>query len=67
MIEETRVYKTEELAELLGYKTRTLEDWRYHGVGPKFMRVTPTKGVRYLGRDVLAWLDSHMVAPTASR
>jgi predicted DNA-binding transcriptional regulator AlpA len=48
---------TEEVAEYLGdIPVRTLVQWRYKGIGPKYVKVG--KYVRYRWSDVEAWLAS---------
>ena len=42
-----------ELAERLGVSVRTLTDWRYRGIGPRFLKVGVH--IRYRVADVLAW------------
>lgn len=37
---------------------RTLQDWRYRGVGPAFVRDPNTRRVFYLKPDVLRWLTA---------
>lgn len=59
MIEPNGIYNTEELATILGYKTRTLEDWRRDARGPAYAALP--KGVRYRGQDVLDWLAERTV------
>lgn len=59
MLQLDAIYTTEELAEILKRKPRTLEDWRRDGKGPDYARLP--KGVRYLGRDVQVWLDAQVV------
>ncbi len=49
---------TGELAELVGLKPRSLEEWRRFGRGPRFVRLP--KGVRYPVSAVSRWLDEHM-------
>ncbi len=46
---------TGELAELVGLKPRSFEEWRRVGRGPKFIRLP--KGVRYPASAVSQWLD----------
>ena len=48
---------TEEVAEVLGRPARTLRQWRYLGVGPRYLKVGAA--VRYRARDVEEWLRAH--------
>ena len=52
--------KPEEVADYIGKPKRTLEQWRYLGVGPKFVKVG--RDVRYRWSDVEAWLDENAKA-----
>lgn len=51
-----------ETARLLGVAPRTLEQWRAHDRGPKFVRVEGQ--VRYRKSDLEAYLAAQTVAPT---
>lgn len=53
-----------EVAEMIGVKPRTLEDWRITGAGPRFIRISK-RCVRYQLDDVLTWVDARSVASTA--
>jgi Helix-turn-helix domain len=45
-----------QVAEILGKPPRTLRQWRYLGIGPKYLKVGAT--VRYRARDVELWLEA---------
>lgn len=50
-----KIYTTETLAELLGVKPKTIQQWRHQGKGPKYYE--PEKYVvRYTEKDVMEWL-----------
>lgn len=51
-----------ELSEMLGKPERSLGQWRYLGLGPKFVKVG--NSVRYRESDVLAWLDANTAQRT---
>jgi predicted DNA-binding transcriptional regulator AlpA len=51
-----KLLSNEETANLLGLKPATLDNWRWRGVGPTFVRVGSR--VKYSESDVLAWLDA---------
>ena len=53
-----------ELAGELDIPHRRLEQWRYLGTGPAFVRIG--RSVRYRRDDVEAWLASQTVTPAAS-
>ena len=44
--------------------TGTLAVWRHQGRGPRFIKFG--NRVLYLGSDLNAWLDSHLVEPKAA-
>lgn len=46
-----------ELAQLVGLSVRSLEQWRRRGYGPRFIRLSGQKGVRYPASAVRRWLD----------
>jgi hypothetical protein len=52
-----------QVAEILGKPPRTLRQWRYLGIGPKYLKVGAT--VRYRMRDVEAWLEAQEQEPAA--
>jgi predicted DNA-binding transcriptional regulator AlpA len=54
-----------DVAEMLRIPRATLAAWRYRGRGPRWLRVG--RHVRYLERDVEAWLESLATQPTADR
>jgi predicted DNA-binding transcriptional regulator AlpA len=58
-----RLLSEAEVAEILGKPPRTLRQWRYLGVGPKYLKVGAT--VRYRARDVEAWLKAQEQEPAA--
>ena len=43
-----------DVAEMLGIPEKTLAEWRYHGIGPGYLKVG--RYVRYRWSDVDAWL-----------
>jgi predicted DNA-binding transcriptional regulator AlpA len=51
-------------AEFLGYSVRALQNWRFQGRGPKFVKVSK-RSVRYRRRDLIAWADQRTVSSTA--
>ena len=61
--EPNRYYRTDDPA-LLPLGTRgTLAHWRSKGEGPAYIRYG--NRVFYRGADINAWLDSHVIAPSA--
>lgn len=54
-----------EVAGMLGVTQRTVENWRGSGKGPAFFRMG--SNIRYREIDVLAWVESNMIKPNASK
>lgn len=50
----------EEVAEYIRKPVRTLEQWRYRGIGPRWTKVG--RDVRYRWEDVDRWLDEQSKA-----
>ena len=57
-IDPGKWYVSQEIAALLRISDETLEYWRRVGGGPAYVRL-PSRKIRYLGRDLLAWLEAH--------
>lgn len=57
-IEMPQLMDEKELAELLGVQPRTLSQWRYHGRGPSFIRISG-RCVRYMRSDVMEFLQEN--------
>lgn len=53
-----------EAASILCYSVRALQNWRHRGGGPQFVKVS-ARSVRYRRRDLLAWVESRIVANTS--
>lgn len=47
---------TADVARELRYSPKTVENWRFEGRGPKFIKL-PTGTVRYRRSDVDAWIN----------
>lgn len=52
--------KPPEIAQFLGIPPRTLDQWAYRGIGPKWARVGRHR--RYRWEDVEQWLDQQVSA-----
>lgn len=50
-------------AGVLCYSVRALQNWRYRGGGPLYIKVS-ARSVRYRRRDLLAWVEARIVANT---
>jgi excisionase family DNA binding protein len=57
-----KLLTTEEVAELTGFKRRTIEEWRRSGKGPRYVVIEHR--IRYRPADVEAWIDSMTVGVT---
>jgi excisionase family DNA binding protein len=53
---------TAEAAELLGVKSSTLEQWRWQGIGPKFIKMN--RAVRYRRDDLQAFVEARVFGST---
>lgn len=51
-----QMFNTDELAKLTGLSPHWLEQARFKGIGPPFVRVSP-RVVMYRRRDLLKWLE----------
>lgn len=60
---DDEVFDTEEVAGYIKIPAKTLEQWRYLGKGPAYIKVG--KHVRYRASAVNAWLDSQSKTPAA--
>ena len=49
-----RLMNEQQVAEVLGRPPRTLRQWRYLGVGPRYLKVGAA--VRYRPSDIEEWL-----------
>jgi excisionase family DNA binding protein len=58
-----KLMTTEEVAEYLGVSPRTLENWRYRGGGPRWIRIGANgASVRYDAADVQTYLTERTSA-----
>ncbi|HET7321428.1 MAG TPA: helix-turn-helix domain-containing protein [Longimicrobiaceae bacterium] len=53
-----------EAAKMLGFKPRTLQEWRLRGGGPAFVRVS-SRCVRYRPEDLEAWAEARVRTSTS--
>lgn len=58
MTNDDEIKTSNEVADRLKIKPKTLSEWRSKGKGPKFFRVGSTRTIRYRESDIKAWLDS---------
>ncbi len=62
-----RHFSTREAARNLGYSPQTLRNWRYLGIGPRYIRLNRCRVV-YNESDLLRWIEGQddgqsLVAP----
>jgi predicted DNA-binding transcriptional regulator AlpA len=57
-----RYLTTDQAAEYLGQKPRTLQDWRCDKIGPPFVVLGP-RNIKYDIRDLDAWVDERRFTP----
>lgn len=55
--QELTTYCEKEVAAMLGVKVTTLQNWRWAGRGPVFVKIG--RLVRYTGADLAAWLEKN--------
>lgn len=61
--QSNRMLPTKPAAEFCGLQPGTLEVWRCHGRGPKYLKCGAK--VLYREADLRAWLESRVVTPNA--
>ena len=62
------VYDEGGAAEFLGTSKKTVQDWRYRGLGPRYLKYGPGKSsVRYLRSDLEAFRAASTVDPGEAR
>jgi predicted DNA-binding transcriptional regulator AlpA len=61
---QTTLLNQNDVANMLGLKPRTLEDYRVRGVGPRFVRIS-SRCIRYRLDDVQAWITAQVVSSTS--
>lgn len=62
--QRARTVSPDDAAERLGVQRGTLDNWRWNGAGPPFIKVGGR--VRYRLSDLAAWLDAQTVTSTSS-
>ncbi|MFF0076581.1 helix-turn-helix transcriptional regulator [Streptomyces sp. NPDC005494] len=57
-----------QVEELYGFQAQTLANWRWTGLGPDYIKMSPGKGgrIRYKRSAVEAWLDERTVSGGAA-
>lgn len=61
----TTAVDTKGAAERIGLASKTLENMRTKGGGPRFMKLG--RAVRYRVADLDAWMSAHVVSSTSER
>lgn len=62
----SETFSEKEAAEAIGLKPLTLRNYRLHGIGPRFVKVS-AKSIRYWPADLKAWLDARTQTPKPMR
>ena len=62
--DDDRYYVTSDSELTILASRGTLSQWRHRGEGPPYSRFG--NKVLYRGRDLNAWLDTHVVTPTVN-
>jgi len=55
-----------EAANYISVSRRTMQNWRYRGGGPPYIRISH-RCVRYLKVDLDAWLEERRICPEPKR
>lgn len=50
----------QDVSKRLGVKAKTLQMWRWRGIGPRFVRMS-SRAVRYRPEDVESFVAAHVV------
>ena len=67
MFDEQQVVMTEkQVAEYLNLTPRALQDWRYRGCGPAFIRIS-ARCIRYRRSDIDKWLADRVAHNTVEQ
>jgi predicted DNA-binding transcriptional regulator AlpA len=61
-----RLLRTREAAKIVGVSPRTMESYRRNGGGPPFVKIRDY-AVRYVQRDLLAWIAARKRTLTLDR
>jgi len=63
-----RLLTTSDVADEFGIAAQTLANWRWQGIGPRFVKTSPGRGgrVKYRRSDIDAWLNQHTVSTAPS-
>jgi predicted DNA-binding transcriptional regulator AlpA len=65
MLDTAPILLTEEqAADRLGFKPRTLQEWRFKGGGPRYVKVS-ARAVRYRPADLEAWAAERLRTSTS--
>lgn len=62
----TALLNTQAAAAFMGIASGTLENWRYQGYGPRFVKSSPSRSGKVLYRveDLTAWLEANLYSST---
>ncbi len=63
-MQNDRLLKPKQVAELLGCQMETLARWRCKGIGPKYEKLE-TGRIRYKESEIQKWLDVNPITPSS--
>ena len=63
---KSKLLNEKEAAKYLGLTTRALQNWRYTGEGPVYIRIS-SRCIRYREEDIESFVDTRMRKSTAER
>lgn len=63
---ENEILDTKDAAKFLRLSTKTLENWRCRGFGPRFLKLS-RKAVRYRVVDLVSWMDGVTISSTSEK
>ena len=59
-----RLLDEDQAAEFLGFTNRALQNWRFRGGGPLYVKAS-ARSVRYRRRDLMNWAEQRVRANTS--
>ena len=60
-----KLLSEKDAALFLGYSVRALQNWRFRGGGPDFIKVSQ-RSIRYRRKDLVRWAEENTVSNTAA-
>ena len=66
IVDAERLITEAEAAAFLGVTRRALQQWRFNGTGPVFVRISQ-RCVRYRRRELVCWSEDRLRSSTSDR